>query len=170
MGTTAPPASTALPTTTTKPRSARGLIQKKIGEIAGFGGTGSIDSSQVKFTLDAIQVDAKCSAKYASRSENGHLVVLSWTIQTSADMEPAMGGMFNPHSFAVVGQDGLTEANVATAATYSCLKDSEQLPVGDLAAGSKYVGKLVLDTRSTSGVITFRPTGLDTSGGWEWPF
>lgn len=68
----------------------------------------------------------------------------------------------------MIGPDGVTEDAVATGPAFGCLDQAEQLPVDPFSPSSKFRGSLVLDTRSDSGTLVFRP-GVGGAG-WEWGF
>ena len=52
----------------------------------------------------------------------------------------------------------------------SCLTGTDWLPSDTYAPASTYIGAVVLDTRYTSGIITYCPTVLMDGGGWEFTF
>jgi len=137
---------------------------KQFGELAGTVDAGGNQTSS--FTVDSIAVDPPCTG-YAQPAENGHLLVLSMRV-TTADLS-SLGGtlLILAEDWQVIGPDGITEANLSTSAAYSCLADSERLPES-MGPGQQFVGKLVLDSRSTSGSAIFAPPYVD--GGWEWVF
>jgi hypothetical protein len=164
-----PPTVTATSATKkiTSSLSPRGLIPKTLGQIAAIGDQANPDLS---FTVDAITVDGGCPAQFAEKPENGHFVVLSMTVKTSVTMDKTLFFMVTAHDFATVGPDGVTETNIATIGAYSCLSDQEQFPSQPLGAGSQYVGKVVLDSRNTHGILEYRPPMLIDNSGWEWTF
>lgn len=147
-------------------RNERNNIVKQFGELARL-----VDpnrNEQASFTVDSIEVDPPCAGQFAGPAENGHLLVLNMRATTGPDLAD-LGGTFQvlANDWRVIGADGLTEANVATAAALSCLDDSEALP-SQMGPGQQFVGKLVLDSRNASGVAIFAPPYVD--GGWEWVF
>lgn len=168
-GLAAPPTTATTTAPSSAAKTARGTIAKKVGEPAGICTRSDCSEVGMTFTVDSIKVDAKCTAPYASRPEHGHFIVVAMTIKTTAafDDDMALGSMINPLSFSVVGPDGITEASGSGG--YGCLRDSEQLPPGPWAPSSQYVGKVVVDSRSTTGALILRLSALGT-GGWEWPF
>ncbi|MEU4802837.1 hypothetical protein [Actinosynnema sp. NPDC023587] len=116
------------------------------------------------FTLDRIEVDAQC----AKPSENGHMIALTFSVDTTPLLDPAHHWFITPQHFAIVGPDGVTDTNVATAAAYGCLDSNDHLPRSAYAPSSKYSGRIALDSRYASGLITYRPGIM--APGWEWPF
>lgn len=162
--TSAPSATSAAPA-----KSPRGLLVKSLGQTAGFSNEKS-GALQAEFTLDAIEVDPKCTGPYVERPTHGHVVVLTFTVKTTPQYLADQGWMITGHDFAIVGPDGVTETALVTGAAFSCLTESEQLPTNPYAPASTYRGKLPLDTRNTKGTITYRPPVINVSGGWEWQF
>jgi hypothetical protein len=165
-----PPTVTARGTTPkiTSSLSPRGLIPKTIGQVAAIGDDAS--NPDLSFTVDAIAADAPCTGQFAAKPENGHFLVLSMTMKTSVTMDKTLIFGVNPFDFSVVGPDGVTETNLATGAGFTCLSDRERFPAQQLAAGSQYAGKVVLDSRNTHGILEYRPPMLVENSGWEWNF
>ena len=164
---TAPAVAAATPTSTAAPgTNERGNLVKAPGETAGWGVTN--DDLSVKFVVDKITVDPKCTSQFASKSENGHLVQLDIRVETTATMPTNAGYSMNPYSWSAIGPDGVTESSLTTAATFSCLDSKAQLPV-DFSPASKYRGSIMLDTSSTTGTLIFRPAFVN-AGGWEWAY
>lgn len=164
------PTTTAATTSTTPTGpviNERGNIVKQFGEIAGL--TDANGDSQATFAVDAVEVDAPCTSGYASSPENGHFLIISMRVTTGA-----LIGLDFFHIVAddwqVIGADGITETNVATGPAYGCLADSERLTDSPMGPGQQFVGKLVLDSRNTSGSAIFAPPYLSDGGGWEWIF
>lgn len=165
-----PPTVTATSTTkkATSSLSPRGLIPKTVGQVAAIGDDAA--NPDLSFTVDAITVDGKCTSQFAENPENGHFVVLSMTVKTSVTMAKSLFFVVSPADFAIVGADGVTETNLTTAGSFGCLSDREQFPSQQFAAGSQYVGKVVLDSKNTHGILEFRPPMLIDNSGWEWTF
>ncbi|XVV05821.1 hypothetical protein ACQPW3_10695 [Actinosynnema sp. CA-248983] len=159
--------STPSSTASTPARSARGLLAKGIGQQAGFSTPAGVD--QATFTLDAITVDDPCTGPYPKAAEQGHMVVLSFTVTTAATLLPEEGWHIRPADFALVGPDGVTDTNLDTTAALMCLADRDLLPTEPYAPASKYVGKIALDTRHPAGTVLYRPQNMRDGGGWEWP-
>jgi hypothetical protein len=168
-----PPATTAAATSARK-ESPRGAIMKKVGEVAALCADDSCTQFAVTFTLDRIEVNPKCTGKYArqsgSKPERGHFVALTFTVKTTEKFA-ADQALFtiNPYDFSVVGPDGLTETMSPGSSTYECLPNSELLPTAEYAPASQYVGKVLLDTKHPKGILMFRPPATG-AGGWEWEF
>lgn len=164
--TTTTTAATSTPSSTAGApnRSARGLLVKQLGERAGIGNSAA--DARAEFTLDRVEVDPKCTG--SEPSANGHLIALSFTVTTTARLDPSQHWFIEAGDFAVVGPDGVTDSNVSTGPGLGCLPERDYLPGTPYTPSSKYVGKVVLDSRYASGVITYRPV-VDLAGaGWEW--
>ena len=160
--------SSLAPTTTTAAPSApakspRGHIIKQIGQVAGQADVNG--KMMLTFTLDKVQVDAKCTDQYAEKAKRGHYIALSFTVKTTADLPADGGTVFTQHDFDIVGADGVTESEVASYGI--CMKPDEYFTTDALAPSSQYRGLIVLDSKNTMGVVAFRPGG---AGGWEWAF
>ncbi|PRY43298.1 hypothetical protein [Umezawaea tangerina] len=154
----------AAPSPGARVRSARGLLVKQVGERAGIGTTDS--DARAWFTLDAIEVDPACAG--TTPPENGHLIALSFTVNTTALLDRSQFWFIRAQHFEVVGPDGITDAHLETSAANGCLPDREELPGSPYAASSNYVGKVVLDSRHAAGMITYRPPVELAGAGWEW--
>ncbi|WP_086665502.1 hypothetical protein [Lentzea kentuckyensis] len=142
---------------------------KAVGQTAGFSNEKS-GAQQADFTLDAVEVDPKCTGPYVEKPEHGHVIVLTFTVKTTPAYLAEQAWMITGHDFEIVGPDGVTETALVTGAAYSCLAEAEQLTTDPYAPASTYRGKLPLDSRNTSGTITYRPPAINLSGGWEWQF
>lgn len=165
------PAAAPAPSVAPKPAnlSPRGNVPKKLGEVAAFGPTQ--DQLVVKFAIDKITVDPKCTGQFVDKPQNGHFLRLDVRAETDPNM-PTNGYMYsiNPFEFSTVGDDGITESSLMTASTMGCVDTADLLPSGAFSPGSKYRGALILDTKNPSGVLVLRPSFMGTNGGWEWEY
>ncbi|WP_258946824.1 hypothetical protein [Lentzea californiensis] len=142
---------------------------KGMGQTAGFSDQ-QTGAQQADFSVDAIEVDPKCTGEFVEKPEHGHRIVLTFTVKTTPQFRADQGWLVTGHDFAIVGPDGVTETALVTGAAFMCHNQQEWLPTSPFAPASTYRGKLPLDTRNTSGTITYRPPlfGMAGSGGWEW--
>jgi hypothetical protein len=176
-GLAAPPSSSATtpPSTANQPKqSPRGNITKKVGEAAALCTDDTCAEFAVTFTADKIEVDPKCTNKYAkqlgAKPEKGHFVALSFTLKTTTKFTGDRALFtINPFDFSIVGPDGVTETASSSSSAYNCLPDSELLPASNYAASSQYVGKIIIDTKHSHGIVMLRPP-IMSEGGWEWEF
>ncbi|MFC4950107.1 hypothetical protein [Pseudonocardia sp. GCM10023141] len=146
--------------------SPRKNLVKKVGETADWGiGNNNIS---VKFVVDKITVDPKCTSQFAGKPQNGHLVQMDVRVETTPDMPTNTGYSINPYSFSAIGPDGVTEPSVVSGVSFSCLAPNTHLPA-QFAPASKYRGSLVLDVSSPTGTLIFSPS-FSGAGGWEWAF
>ncbi|MBB5791766.1 hypothetical protein [Jiangella mangrovi] len=175
----APPAETAeaavkpTPTPTPTPeRSNRGLIIKEIGEVAGFLSDDGTEMA-TEFTVDAIEVSAECTEDYADVPQNGHFIVITITatvLPGFADPSAGISSMpFGPGEFGLVDANGITVNDPAPINTYGCLAESELIP-DEVGEGETATGKVVLDSPTEHGVLTYQPWFTGGSEGWEWEF
>ncbi|WP_433507291.1 hypothetical protein ACQP04_12985 [Pseudonocardia halophobica] len=146
--------------------SARGNLIKQVGETAGWG-VSNADIS-VKFVVDKITIDPKCTTQFAASAQNGHLVKVDMRVETTPSMPPNFAYSINPGAWSAVGEDGITQTSLATAPSFSCLNSNEQLP-SQLSPASKYRGSIVLDISSPAGTLIFSHPN-PTLGGWEWTY
>jgi hypothetical protein len=157
---------TPSPTEVKESRSPRGNLLGEVGDTASI--LSLDEETLVDFTINSITVDPKCTAPRADKAENGHFLVLDVDVETQPGMEEVLYGEFamNPYFFKAIDKDGKTSnADFGTSASYSCLKDGEELPglIGDAETAS---GKVILDTDVESGTLVFEMDEL----GWEWEY
>ena len=155
-------------------RSQRGNVIKEVGETAlsAYDAADVEGTTWLEFQVTDIEVDGTCTAEFAEPPENGSFIFVSLSVSTASNWPPDMEGInvdFIPTDWSIVGQDGLTESNLDTIATYSCLPEGELLPVNGIGPGENVVGKVVLDSANPSGVLVFRPW-WGGGPGWEWAF
>lgn len=163
----------ASPTTAAAPepeRSSRGSLVKALGQEGGFCSDADCAGPYlVTFTVDSITADPPCTADYVQPPENGHFVAVALRVATSAEFDPAEFPLsFSPSDFRVIGADGITQSNLASAASFSCLDQSEMFPQDILGTGQQYTGTILLDSPTPSGVLIYAPPFSST--GWEWQF
>jgi hypothetical protein len=153
------------------PRSPRGNLIKAFGEEAGYcSATTECNPSNVEvtFAIDSVTVNPKCDTGFAHPPENGTLLAVALRVATATTLPPDLYTSFSAFDFQIIGQDGLTVSNLATAATYSCLNPSETFTSGQLRPGQKYAGTILLDSPSPTGTLIYAPA--NSSIGWEWQF
>lgn len=160
------------PSTSAAPqKSARGNYIRVPGDTARMW-TGADKKTTVVFTINSITVDPQCTAPYAQPAEKGHFVVLDASIETMPELANASYDRFDlsPHGWQFVGANGTTyNGSLASGASYSCMTDSEILPINGVGPGEKVTGKIILDVPATTGTLVFKPLG-GAIGGWEWAF
>jgi hypothetical protein len=126
----------------------------------------------VEFVVDEVAVDGTCTSGSAMEPERGHMLVASMTMTTSPDLvdvtlTPTID--VSRLDFRIVGPDGALEADNGTMAAYSCLAESDAMPL-EVGPGQTVVGKIAFDTAHTSGILVYRPWWAAPAGGWEWEF
>lgn len=126
----------------------------------------------MQLQITGIEVDGECTGEVAEPPENGHFLTISVSAATSSEWPAELQGMLidlGAYDFSIIGPDGLTEnADHDTFAAFACLPDRELLPA-KLGPGEQVVGKIVLDTANTSGVVVYRPS-YAYGPAWEWAF
>ncbi|OLR90893.1 hypothetical protein [Actinokineospora bangkokensis] len=155
------------PTPPTPTTRAVTLLPKKLGEQAGI--RDDALGLMVSFSFDKIQVDPRCTAKARVKPTNGHFLAITVTAETGPNYDGATLTDLSTAEFKVLGPDTTQDTAVRTPAADKCFPAAQKLPVLD-APGEVFTGKIVLDTRFTTGTIVFRPGTLEGNGGWAWSF
>ncbi|MCC9197762.1 DUF4352 domain-containing protein [Arthrobacter sp. zg-Y820] len=157
-------------------KSSRGNIVKAFAEPAVITDLSS-DKPIVTFTVNSITADVPCTGPYPSAVENGNIVVLDVTIETSPELASDEAGYdvfdMNPSMFKFVGANGTTfNGDLGTQGAYSCLPDEQQVGAngGGVGPGEKVTGKIALDLPEKTGTLVFKSYLVSGSGGWEWAF
>ncbi|WP_248760986.1 hypothetical protein [Pseudarthrobacter sp. SSS035] len=162
--------SAAAPAAAEPSKSARGNFIKAIGEPAGMFDSETKEAT-VNFTINAITVDAACTAQFAQPAENGHFVVLDVTAETTPALGNATVKSFDvsPVSFKFITAAGTTfNGSLWTGPSFLCLDDAETFPSAGMGPAEKVAAKVVLDVPETTGTLVFRD--LFGSASWEWNF
>lgn len=143
------------------------LLPKRLGEPAGI--RDDALGLMVSFQFDKIQVDPRCTAKSRTKATNGHFVAITITAETGPNYDGTTLTDLNTADFKVLGPDNTQDTDVRTPAADKCYPTTDRLPVLS-KPGKTYRGRIVLDTRFTTGTIVFRPGTLEGNGGWSWGF
>ncbi|WP_143019135.1 DUF4352 domain-containing protein [Arthrobacter sp. ov407] len=157
-------------------KSPRGNIIKALAQPATITDL-TANKPLVTFTVNSIKANVPCTGPYPDPVENGHIVVLDVTIQTTPDLARTDGGYdsfdMNATMFKFVGANGTTfNGNLGTQAAYSCLPDEQQIGVNGkgVGPGEKVKGKIAIDVPATKGTLIFKSYLTSGSSGWEWAF
>ena len=129
------------------------------------------DTVIAKFTITAITVDAQCTEEYAMKPENGHILALDVTMETTPELADVSGASFalNSFDFKSINPDGSTSnADLGSVATFGCFKDAETLP-SDMGPGETATGKVVLDSETAEGTLIYKPILFDEGYEWSYP-
>lgn len=148
--------------------SPRGNLIKELGEIAGVTEDGN---TLIEFSVTSIETNFQCTSEYAEPPENGNFIAVSLDIQTTPEAanSDVPSWELSPTDLKVIGPDGTRENESATMAAYSCLDESDALPM-NIGPAEHVVGKIVIDSQYTSGAIVIEPWWLWGDGAWEWTF
>lgn len=164
-GTSAGPRQEAAPHTPT---------QHAPGNFKGTGETAALyrpDGTMLaQFTVTDIQADVRCTNPQALSPVNGTFVAVTMDIETTNSLawEHHPFVEVTAHAFAVIGTDETSDSDVVGNGP-TCLFEHEQLPGAGVDPGQAVTGKVVLDTRHSSGTIVFtQPHEPDTH--WYWDF
>ncbi|WP_395402111.1 hypothetical protein ACHMXB_01350 [Arthrobacter sp. UC242_113] len=168
-----PSPTTTTPTTPAVVRSARGNIVKKLRQASGV--SDEENNRLVNFTVNSITVDAPCTGPYPQALENGHLVVLDVTIETTPELAKEGDGYdkfdMNGAMFKFVGANGTTfNGNLGTNGAFSCLPDEQMVPTTGVGPAEKVKAKIALDLPQTKGTLVFKSYLTTGNAGWEWTF
>lgn len=160
-----PPAASASP-------APAGALPKASGE-AGALVDKTTGAETFTIQVNEIETATECEARSAGFTlapERGTFLILDVTATLAAGANPAgTEEAFMPlaaEAFSVVPQSGSTEDDVTSASAWGCLTETDLAPAV-VNPGETVTGKIVLDTRVTSGTVIYDPDG---SGGWSWPF
>lgn len=152
--------------------SSRGNLVLEPGDPVVVTGYEDDDLEGATFVVKSVEVDPVCTDPYVQESENGHFVVLEVEVETAKepDFTEATFGSFYVGSgaFKVIDKNGTT-VNEVMGTGYSCFDQAEQLP-GNLGAGERATGKVVLDVPSAEGVIVYNNFVAPGRPSYEWHF
>ena len=149
-------------------KSERGFFVKRIGDEAGIWTSGG-KSDIATWTLSSIETDVACTEPYGEPSENGHIVALTFDVETHPDFVEKHGYplLLSAGNWRYYNSDGsLWNGNPSSIATVSCLPSSDVLP-DSIGSGTTAHGKILFDLPSTDGILAFSEDGWLT--GWEYP-
>lgn len=146
--------------------SERGNRVKHIGDTAYIYADASRKTELARWTVTNITLDAPCTNEYARPSENGHMVVMDVTVQTTKDLptdQPLYLGVTGDWQYVL--KDGTISNAPVQGSAELCLPRADRLP-DQIGTASKAQGKLVFDLPTTDGYLIYK-NGYDT--GWEYP-
>ncbi len=142
--------------------------------VMAFGDIGTISDGKsgdvhTEFTVNSI-TPVTCTEPYARPSENGNVVAVDITVETTPELAQSAYPKFtlSGFDFKYIAANGTTfNGSLASIATYSCIPDAEQFPSAGMGPGEKVTGKVVLDVPAATGLLVFE-SGL--KGGFEYKF
>lgn len=146
--------------------SERGNRVKHIGDTAYIYADASRKTEWARWTVTNITLDAPCTNEYAKPSENGHMVVIDVTVQTTKDLptdQPLYLGVAGAWQYVL--KDGTISNAPVQGSAMLCLPRADRLP-DQIGTASKAQGKLVFDLPTTDGYLIYK-NGYST--GWEYP-
>jgi len=161
-GATAP----ATPRTSTLTVAPEPMRTVPIGEAVRVSPVGK-PGSELMLTLDEVDVVDACPgrAEPAQTPQQGYFVILEVTATLSSPDGSAVAPL-GAENFALRDSQGLVQAISSTDASWACFEESELLPpFAD--TGGPVRGKVVLDSRTAEGYVTYR---TDESWNWSWRF
>lgn len=166
---TSPTSSTTPPprTTTTTTAAAPTATAKKLGEKAGVGGDGcvnSLASCMVQYTITKVS-DCQGRGYHGDAPPAGTKRKLVWLeVQTGANYDPAIIYSGFILRFASANSAGVTTAEINPSTSWDCAPTGQNIGFGDQSwlPGKKYAGA----------VEVYLPTDavklVNGQGGWEW--
>lgn len=142
--------------------SVRGNLIKTVGQNSGETYDGA---SIAEFVVKSIEVDAKCTSKYA-QPPKGHIVILNVDAQTTPDLAKTATKRWSLNMFGwkAIAENGTTVNGSVT--SIGCLDNGEELPA--MGPAEKATGKIAFDVPSATGILVYKAPGQ--SAGWEWSF
>ncbi|NWL35120.1 hypothetical protein [Paenarthrobacter nitroguajacolicus] len=164
---TAAPVTTpkSTPTPTGKAKSIRGNFIAELGDIGSFSNQ-STKKVTTKFTVDSI-LDVQCTQPYSRPADNGRLITVALTVETTPDLADDTNPNFRitSHDFKFIAASGTTfNGNLGSVATYSCIDDALTFPSGGMGPAEKVAGSVVLDLPPGPGTLVY------TGGAFTGPF
>lgn len=166
---TASPITKTTPSPTADPKkSVRGNLIGHFGDI----GTQSDPVSkavQTKFTVDAI-APVTCTEKYSQPAQNGQLVTVNLTVETTPELAQSSFPKFtlSSYDFKYIADNGTTfTGNLGTSSTYSCIPSAEEFPSAGMGPAEKLSGKIVLDLPAAHGILVMKG---NYGSGFEYAF
>ncbi|MFJ8959898.1 hypothetical protein ACIRG5_10950 [Lentzea sp. NPDC102401] len=167
-----PTPSSAPPTSQTsaapkKAYTAQGFLSKKLGELSGWDCTSDIESCSIKFTVEKIDVNPKCTTYGAPPASGRKTLLLHVSLTTgtlSQDGSYLAPTLFNPFSLKGLSQDGF----VHDAKPGSCT-DQQNMLSTTILPNSRYTGTVEVEVpdSATSVASAHEPT-KDGGRGWVW--
>lgn len=148
--------------------SPRGNYVGSVGTPVAAGNQQSGSKPSITWTITDIAVDPPCELSIAKPATNGHFVVATIDAETAEgfDEDVTLPGGFHPsNNWSIVGPDGYVQPRATSDASIYCI-DAEWPQ--ELAPGSKYRFRVVFDSKSSSGILTYKAPNWN--GGWEWQF
>lgn len=144
------------------------------GNIPMPGGQSFSDASTNEDVLEweagGVQTQFQCTSDRASAPENGQFIAVEFTVDvlTAYSDVNSNGYQANRNWFDALDEDGrMSNADLASSASYACLNDSEKLP-RRILPGSSAQGLIVLDVDIDSGFLIFQDNaGAGESYEWE---
>ncbi|NYE95759.1 hypothetical protein FHU41_002009 [Psychromicrobium silvestre] len=149
--------------------NADGLLQKKLGELAGVVSKDDSTVRLVNFVVASIKVDYHCEVPGEVKPANGHFIAVELWIETTAALSNSKDPYFgvSAKDFDLQGPDGKkVTASLDTRSAHACLDNGLGLPA-KIAPSQKIKGLLVLDSPVTSGALILSQKNTDGPG-WIW--
>lgn len=146
--------------------SERGNRVKHIGDTAYIYADASKKTEWARWTVTNITLDAPCTNEYAEPSENGHMVVMDVTVQTTKDLptdQPLYLGVTGDWQYVL--KDGTISNAPVNGSAALCLPRADVLP-DVIGTASKAQGKIVFDLPTTDGYLVYKDGDVT---GWEYP-
>jgi hypothetical protein len=154
-----PTASSSAPTTESSspngPHNARGNIERALGQEFQY----PADDPVLTMAIDSVTPDFACTSDYSKPPEKGHFIAIDVRVSTGPGInEKAPGFSVSSQEFSVIGADGITATGLGTLAAYTCIDSNQSGLPQTFGAGQNYVGKVVIDSPTTTGTLLFQPS------------
>lgn len=153
-------------------KTARGNVQKKIGETA-LAGKSAADAT-MKFKVTSIE-PITCDAPFATQP-TGTALGVAIEVETTADFEGGLNvngapGLtsFDAHYWKGYAANGTRMNKIDTVAAQNCVADEGRLLPSSLGKGERASGIVVLEVTSPTGILAYDGAGA-VNNGWEWNY
>ncbi|PRY35328.1 hypothetical protein [Umezawaea tangerina] len=129
---------------------------------------GSIESCQIKFTVDKIDINPACQTNSVPPAAGNKTVVLTVSMTTGTLSETGaalVDTIWNPTSLKSLSPDG----SVADAVPGRCLSEAGKFPFAVLP-NAKHTGTVEVEVpESATSIASTHPVREDGGRGWVWP-
>lgn len=158
--------STAAPLTPSVTVAPEPMRTVPLGEAV-RGSPAGLPGAELTLTLEAVDVMETCPGRSepVQTPERGYFVILEVTATLTSPDETAVAPL-GAENFALRDSEGRAQAISSTDASWACFEDAELLPPF-VDTSAPVSGKVVLDSRTAEGYVTYRTEELWK---WSWSF
>ncbi|WP_394940251.1 hypothetical protein [Psychromicrobium sp. YIM B11713] len=150
---------------------ATGMLQKKVGELAGVVASENSGVRLVNFSVASIKADYHCEVPGTVKPANGHFIAVELWIETTAELANSKDPYFgvSAKDFDLQAPDGTQVTSpLDTYPAHACLDNGLGLPA-KIPPSQRIRGLLVLDSPINSGALILSQKNTEGPG-WIWRF